>query len=119
MFLSRPYFRSYAVTPRTGEEEEEEEEKKEEDEKEEEEILSVVKTRPVNVPVKEEPLTKLGRGSYLCLGNIIKNKLDKDQYYHRSPETLPYIVGLWILLKMSTHHLKQHGVTFVLDFYHL
>ena len=63
MFLSRPYFRSYAVTPRTGEEEEEEEEeKKEEDEKEEEEILSVVKTRPVNVPVKEEPLTELGLG---------------------------------------------------------
>ena len=33
----------------------------EEEEKEEEEILSV-KTRPVNVPVKEEPLTELGLG---------------------------------------------------------
>ena len=53
----RPDFRSYAVTPHTGEEEKEEEEKKEEAEKEEEEILSVVKTRPVNVPVKEEPLS--------------------------------------------------------------
>ena len=66
MFLSRPYFRSYAVTPRIGEEEEEE--KKEEDEKEEEEILSVVKTRPVNVPVKEEPLTELGRGELSLFG---------------------------------------------------
>ena len=55
----RPDFRSYAVTPHTGEEEEE---KKEEAEKEEEEILSVVKTRPVNVPVKEELLTELGPG---------------------------------------------------------
>ena len=82
MFLSRPYFRSYAVTPRIGEEEEEEkkeedakeeaereeEEKEEEDEKEEEEILSVVKTRPVNVPVKEEPLTELGRGELSLFG---------------------------------------------------
>ena len=50
----------------------------------------MVKTPPVNVPVKEEPLTELGLRELSLFGISnynFQNTLDKDQYYHRSPET--------------------------------
>ena len=102
--------------------------------------MSVVKTRPVNVPVKEEPLTELGLGELVIFVWEISFKIIfvwgisfktifvweislKTNWTKINiiivPLKLCHIVGLWILLKMSTHHLKQHGVTFVLDFYHL